>query len=188
MEHILRADPRVKSITAFVGEGSSRFHIVYAPKMPSKAYGQFIVNTISNHATEELLDEYTDKFAFYFPEAYVKFKQLDFNAGDAPVEVRLIGDDFEELKQQAGKLTDFLNAQDECLFVRTSFGDMLAGANIEINAAEAGRLGIQKPMVSMGLASGLTGSSISTLWEGDYAMPVCILPKNPFPLPKRTPG
>jgi multidrug efflux pump subunit AcrB len=181
MEHILRADPRVKSITAFVGESSPRFHIVYAPKMPSKAYGQFIVNTISNHATEELLDEYTDKYAFYFPEAYVKFKQLDFNAMEAPVEVRLVGDDFEELKQQAERLTSYFNTQDEYLFVRTSFGDMLAGANIEINAAEAGRLGIQKPLISMGLAAGLTGSSISTLWEGDYAMPVCILPENRQP-------
>jgi multidrug efflux pump subunit AcrB len=181
MEHILRADPRVKSITAFVGEGSPRFHIVYAPQMPSKAYGQLIVNTTSNHATEEILDEYTDKYAFYFPEAYVKFKQLDFNAVEAPVEVRFVGDSFEELKQQAEKLTDYLNTQGECLLVRTSFGGMVAGANIEINAAEAGRLGIQKPLVSMGLASGLTGSSISTLWEGDYAMPIRILPENRQP-------
>jgi multidrug efflux pump subunit AcrB len=149
--------------------------------MPSKAYGQFIVNTVSNRATEELLDEYTDRYAFYFPEAYVKFKQLDFNAVEAPVEVRLIGDDFGELKEQAERLTDFLHAQDECLFVRTSFGDMLAGANIELDAAEAARLGIQKPLVAMGLVLGLSGSSVSTLWEGDYAMPVCVIPEKTAP-------
>ena len=181
MEQILRQDPRVKSVTAFVGEGSPRFHVVYAPNMPSKAYGQFIVNTISNKATEELLDDYTNRYAFYFPEAYVRLKQLDFQAVQAPVEIRLIGDNFDELKQQAGILTDYLNAQDECLWVRTSFEEPLAGVKIELNPTEAGRLGIQKAMVALGVASGLTGSNITTLWEGDYALPVCIHPENTNP-------
>jgi multidrug efflux pump subunit AcrB len=182
MEYILRQDSRVKSVTAFVGEGSPRFHTVYAPNMPSKAYGQFIVNTVSNKATEELLDDYTNRYAFYFPEAYVRFKQLDFQAVEAPVEVRLTGDSFDELKQQAGKLMDYLHSQDECLWVRTSFEEPLAGARVELNPTEAGRLGIQKAMVAMGVASGLTGSNITTLWEGDYALPVRIKPENAKPV------
>jgi multidrug efflux pump subunit AcrB len=181
MEYILRQDSRVKSVTAFVGEGSPRFHTVYAPNMPSKAYGQFIVNTVSNKATEELLDDHANRYAFYFPEAYVRFKQLDFQAVEAPVEIRLIGDRFDELKQQAGKLADYLHLQDECLWVRTSFEEPLAGAKVELNPTEAGRLGIQKAMVAMGVASGLTGSSITTLWEGDYALPVCIQPEKNNP-------
>ncbi|MDR1644696.1 MAG: efflux RND transporter permease subunit [Tannerellaceae bacterium] len=182
MERILRHDPRVKSVTAFVGESSPRFHIVYAPNMPSKAYGQFIVNTISNRATEELLDEYTDRYAFHFPEAYVRFKQLDFQAVEAPVEVRLIGDDIDRLKQQGEKLTDYLASLDECLRVHTSFGEPLAGVKIELNPVEAGRLGIHKAMVSTGIALGLTGSNVTTLWEGDYAMPVYIRPENAKPV------
>jgi multidrug efflux pump subunit AcrB len=181
MEHILRRDPRVKSVTAFVGESSPRFHIVYAPNMPSKAAGQFIVNTVSNRATEELLDEYTDRYAFYFPEAYVRFKQLDFQAVEAPVEVRLTGDDIALLKQQGEKLTDYLASLDECLRVHTSFGEPFAGVKIELNPVEAGRLGIHKAMVSTGIALGLTGSNITTLWEGDYAMPVHIRPENTKP-------
>ena len=181
MENILRKDSRVKSVTAFVGEGSPRFHTVYAPNMPSKAYGQFIVNTVSNKATEELLDEYTNLYAFYFPEAYVRFKQLDFQAVEAPVEIRLIGDNFEELKQQAGILTDYLHSQEECLWVRTSLEEPLAGAKIELNPIEAGRLGIQKAMAAMGVASGLTGSSVTTLWENDYALPVRIQPEKSNP-------
>jgi len=106
---------------------------------------------------------------------------LDLQFLEAPIEIRLIGDNFDELKQQAEILTDYLHAQDECLWVRTSLDEPLAGAKVELNPMEAGRLGIQKAMVTMGIASGLTGSSITTLWEGDYAMPVCIKPekKNP---------
>ncbi|MDR1518353.1 MAG: efflux RND transporter permease subunit [Dysgonamonadaceae bacterium] len=177
LENILRADERVKSVSAFVGTSSPRFHLVYAPNMPSKAYGQFIVNTVSNKATEELLNEYTDKYAFYFPEAYVKFKQLDFQAIEAPIEVRLSGDDIDSLKTQAEKITDYLQSLDECMWVRTSFDAPVQAARIDLDLDETSRLGINKAIVSLGIASGLTGMKISDLWEGNYNVPVCIEPQ-----------
>jgi multidrug efflux pump subunit AcrB len=177
LENILRADGRVKSVTAFTGESSPRFHVVYAPNMPSKAYGQFIVNTVSNKATEELLDDYANTYAYYFPEAYVRFRQLDFQAVDAPVEIRLIGEDIESLKTQAEKLCNYLQSLDECLWVRTSFGSPVQGAKIDLNLDETSRLGINKTLVSLGISSGLTGMKISDLWEGGYAMPVYIEPE-----------
>ncbi|MDR1624555.1 MAG: efflux RND transporter permease subunit [Tannerellaceae bacterium] len=177
LENILRADERVKSVTAFVGESSPRFHVVYAPNMPSKAYGQFIVNTISNKATEEMLDDYTNNYAYYFPEAYVRFKQLDFQAVDAPVEIRLIGETIGSLKTQAEKISNYLQSLDECLWVRTSFDTPVQGAKIELDLDETSRLGINKALVSLGISSGLTGMKISDLWEGNYAVPVCIEPE-----------
>jgi multidrug efflux pump subunit AcrB len=181
LEKILRRDERVKSVTTFVGLSSPRFHVVYAPNMPAKTYGQFIVNTVSNEATIEILDEYTSRYAFYFPEAYVRFKQLDFQASDAPVEVRLYGDDVSELKEQGEKIAAYLNLHNEYLWVRTSFDQPLPGAKIELNPIEAGRLGISKATAELGIASGLTGMNISTLWEGNYAVPIHIQPDNTQP-------
>jgi multidrug efflux pump subunit AcrB len=178
MEHILRLDPRVRSVAAFVGTSSPRFHIVYAPNMPSKSYGQFIVNTVSNKATEELLDEYADRYAFHFPEAYVRFRQLDFQAVDAPIEIRFIGDNIGDLKTQADKICGFLQSLDECLWVRTSFDSPSSAINVTLNQAEAGRLGINKTLASLGIASGLTGMKITDLWEGSYAVPVAVKPEN----------
>ncbi|MDR0872450.1 MAG: efflux RND transporter permease subunit [Prevotellaceae bacterium] len=178
LEHILRADERVKSVSAFIGTSSPRFHVVYAPNMPSKAYGQFIVNTVSNEATEEMLDDYTNRYAFYFPEAYVRFKQLDFQAVDAPIEVRLIGENIDSLKAQAEKVENYLQSLDECLWVRTSFDAPVQGAKIELAPDETSRLGINKTLVALGISSGLTGMKISSLWEGNYAVPVCIEPES----------
>jgi multidrug efflux pump subunit AcrB len=177
LENILRADERVKSVSAFVGTSSPRFHVVYAPNMPSKAYGQFIVNTVSNRATEEMLDDYADKYAFYFPEAYVRFKQLDFQAVDAPIEVRLIGENTVSLKVQAEKIESYMKSLDECLWVRTSFDAPVYGVKIELDPNESSRLGINKTLVSLGISSGLTGMKITDLWEGNYAVPVCIEPE-----------
>lgn len=93
LSKILGKDQRIKSITSFIGTGSPRFQTSYAPKIGGPNFAQFIVNTESNEATEEILDEYTTKYAHYYPNAYVKFKQLDYQIGvDADVEVRLSGD------------------------------------------------------------------------------------------------
>ena len=181
VEHILQRDPRVLSITKFVGESSPRFHAVYAPNMPSKSFGQFIVNTTSAKTTVEMLTEYTDLYAFHFPEAYVKFKQLDFLAVAAPIEVRFYGENIEELKQQAEKLIDFLKPMDEFSWVRTNYEEVLAGARVELDPVEAGRLGIKKALVSMNLASNFGGMPITTLWEGDYALPVVLNSENRQP-------
>jgi len=181
MEQILRQDARVTSITAFKGESSPRFHFVYSPNMPSKAYGQFIVNTVSAHATEEILDEYSTRYAFSFPEAYVRFKQLDFQIAEYPVEFRFIGEDIEALKVQGEKMCHFLNSLDECLWVHTSFEDMQPAAQITLNPVESGRLGITRAATELALAQGLTGMDIATLWEGDYAMPVHLQPENTTP-------
>ncbi len=179
LEHLLRVDRRVKSVSAFVGTSSPRFHVVYAPNMPSKNYGQFIVNTISNKATEELLDDLTNKYAFYFPEAYVRFKQLDFQEVDAPIEVRFIGENINELKVQAEKTMQFLQSLDECLWVRTSFEAPSPVVSVELNQTEAGRLGINKTLASLGIAMATTGVKITDLWEGGYAVPVEIRSDNP---------
>ena len=181
LEQILQHDPRVTSITKFVGESSPRFHAVYAPNMPSKIFGQFIVNTTSADATVEMLTEYTDLYAFHFPEAYVRFKQLDFLAAVAPIEVRFYGENIEELKEQAEKLIDFLKPMDEFSWVRTNFEDMLAGVQVELDPVEAGRLGIKRALVSMNLASNFGGMPITTLWEGDYALSVVLNSENRQP-------
>ena len=177
LENILRADNRVKSVSAFIGTSSPRFNVVYAPNMPSKAYGQFIVNTVSNEATEEMLNDYANDYAFYFPEAYVRFKQLDFQAVDAPIEIRLIGENIDSMKTHAEKISNYLKSLDECSWVRTSFDAPVLSAKIELYPDETSRMGINKTLVSLGISSGLTGMKISNLWEGNYAVPVCIEPE-----------
>ncbi|MDR2086903.1 MAG: efflux RND transporter permease subunit [Dysgonamonadaceae bacterium] len=178
LENILREDRRVKSVTAFLGTSSPRFHFLYTPHIPAKNYAQFIVNTTSDKATEAMLDDYTNTYAFRFPECYIRFKQLDFQESDAPFEVRLVSDNIEELKLQAEQIEQYLREQDECLWVRTSFETPVQSTKIELNQEEMSRLGINKTLVSLGVSQGLTGMKISDVWEGSYQVPVCLVPQN----------
>jgi multidrug efflux pump subunit AcrB len=178
LENILLADSRVKSVSAFIGASSPRFHFLYTPHIPAKNYAQFIVNTVSDKATEQILDEYTNSYAFRFPECYVRFKQIDFQATDAPLEVRLASDNIADLKTQAEQIEKYLREQDECLWVRTSFEAPVQSIKIELNQEEMSRLGISKTLVSLGVSTGLTGMKIGDVWEGNYAVAVIMKPQN----------
>jgi multidrug efflux pump subunit AcrB len=177
MERILQQDSRVKSVSAFIGAGSPRFHFLYTPHIPAPNYAQFIVNTASGRATETMLDEYTNRYAFHFPECYMRFRQLDFQATDAPFEVRLVSDRIGDLKTQAEQLEQYLRGLDECLWVRTSFETPVQNIRIEPNPEEISRLGVNKALLSLGISMGLTGIKIGDVWEGDYSVPIRLKPQ-----------
>lgn len=100
---VLHDDARVKSVTSFVGCSSPRFQMSYAPQMAGKNYAQFIVNTTSVDDTEDILDQYADAWADRFPEAYVKFKQLDYQNVPS-LEFRFYGSDIDSLRAAADGL------------------------------------------------------------------------------------
>ncbi len=172
LEDMLRKDKRVKSITAFIGTSSPRFQTSYAPNLPAINYAQFIVNTHSNKETVELLNEYTPKYADYFPNAHVRFKQLAYEENAFPIGVRVVGDNISKIKTVADSLEVKLRKVQELTWVHTNFGTMLPGARINIHQQEASRLGISRSMIAANLAIDFNGFTLTTLWEGNYGMPV----------------
>lgn len=172
MQKILLKDKRVKSVTSFVGTSSPRFHTTYASNFPAKNYAQFIVNTTSNRTTEELLDEYSEKYADFFPNAHIRFKQLDYQAVAAPIEIRVSGDSLADLKLAADSLMNGIQKVDGLVWIRTNYEEMLPGMRVDIDPVEASRLGINKTVVAANLATRFDGVPLTTLWEKDYPLTV----------------
>ena len=175
LENILRKDGRVVSVTSFKGCASPRFHTAYAPQIAGTNYAQFIVNTTGIEATEELLDEYTPKYGDYFPGARVRFKQLSYSDAVYPVEVRLSGSDFGELKAQAEKLRDEMKKLPGLAQVHTDCNEPLASGDIVMKEDEAARLGVSNLAVESTLAMRYgSGMTVATVWEGDDGIPVVL--------------
>lgn len=175
LEHILRRDDRVVSVTSFIGMGSPRFHASYAPQVGGTNFAQFIVNTKGNDETEELLDEYADRYADYFPNAYVRFKQMDYNDATYPVEIRLSGDSIHDLLVAADTVMKHMYAQQGLKLIRTNYEEPLPGITVKPREVEANRLGINKTILSADLAIHFgDGVPMTTLWEGDYPVSVVL--------------
>lgn len=174
MEHVLRADPRVTSVTSFIGCSSPRFHATYAPQMAHKNYAQFIVNTTSEKNTLKLIREYGPKYEYHFPNAYVRFKQIDYQAVSNPVEVRFSGDDFDAMKSAADSLKLFLHTLPELTWVHSNMDETSQNIGVTLKGDEATRLGVTQSMLSLYLSSALGGQNLTNVWEGDYKVPVTL--------------
>ncbi|MBR5663263.1 MAG: efflux RND transporter permease subunit, partial [Bacteroidales bacterium] len=166
---ILKADSRVESVTAFLGMASPRFHMTYAPEpTPTNAYAQFIVITESDEATKEMMNEYSQKFENIFPIAQIRFKQMDYQIVNAPVEYYISGDDYDQLSIVADSIKAFMKRSPNLFFVHSDFDETEEVIEVELDMEEACRLGVTQSMLSVYLASSLSGSNIVSLWEGGY--------------------
>ncbi len=169
----LRADERVKSVTSFVGCSSPRFQMSYAPQIAGKNYAQFIVNTTSVDDTESILDEYADAWADRFPEAYVKFKQLDYQNVPS-LEFRFYGSDIDSLHAAADRLMARMRQMPELQWVHADYEDPRAIAEVRLNPVTASQLGITRTVVAANMALASGDVAVGSVWEGDYRLPVVL--------------
>lgn len=172
LQHVLLSDPRVKSVTSFVGTGAPRFHATYPPKTPSEKFAQIIVNTVSNKATESVLHEYERNYEHMFPNALVRFKQMDYQ-GVTPVAVTFKGASAEEMKPYADSLKNFMHGMSAQLkWIHSDCDEYLTVIDVCLDADEAARLGVNRTLTSLSLSGALEGSNVATIWEDGMKIPV----------------
>lgn len=176
---ILRRDERVISVATFHGMSSPRFQTTYAPQVGGPNYAQFIVNTTSDEATIELLNEYSPIYQDYFPGAYVKFKQLSYSNAKFPVEVRLSGLDHAKNQQAADTVMSIMRRIPGLTLVRPGAGSQLVAATVDPNSTQMARLGLNNTLLEMTLAMRYgSGIPMGTLWEGDYGISIVAKTQN----------
>ncbi len=172
---VLLADDRITSVTSFIGSGSPRFHGTYAPKLPGKNFAQMIVNTVSFDATEDVLREYRAEYENSFPNALIRFKQIDYQAVNAPIEVVFKGGNYEQMKPFADSLKNFMDTRPDLMaWVHTDIDDYQSVVTVSLDADEAARLGVNKTLLALNLAGTFDGLPIGTVWEGDTKIPVVL--------------
>ena len=174
LSKILRADERVVSVTSFIGQSSPRFHATYTPQTPAPNYAQLIVNTASSKATSQLLKEYSGRYENYFPNAYARFKQLDYQAAKNPLEVRLQGERWEDLAPYADSILQYMVQQPELQWVHSNYDNTTSSTRVVLKPDEATRLGITQTQLSLYLRQASQGTTITTLYEGSYGVPVVL--------------
>ena len=174
LARVLKQDKRVKAITSFVGMASPRFHVTYAPQMAAPNYGQFIVSTVSTQATEELITEYMPRYENAFPNAYCRFKQLDYQMVNNPVEIHIKGTDYALMEPIADSIKMFMSNIPEMTWVHIGSEETMQTIRIRLKEDEATRLGITQATLSMYLNSSLSGRAMTGIWEDGIKTPVVL--------------
>ena len=173
VQHVLEKDDRITGITGFIGCSSPRFMDAYAPQMAGKNYAQFIVNTKSDKATIELLSKYQPMLGEAFPNAYVKFKRLDY-LEVSELEYRFYGDNLDSLHVVAERLMERMRQMPELEWVHADYFQPYPIINVELDPVTSAQLGITRTTAQLALSATSCDLRVGQIWEGNYELPIVV--------------
>ena len=173
VQHVLEKDERIVGITGFIGCSSPRFMDAYAPQMAGANYAQFIVNTKSDKATLDLLAKYQPQLSEAFPNAYVKFKRLDFLEVNE-LEYRFYGDNLDSLHVVAERLMERMRQMPELEWVHTDYFQPYPIINVELDPVTSAQLGITRTTAQLALSTTSSDLRVGQIWEGNYELPIVV--------------
>ena len=139
--------------------------------MAGRNYAQFIVNTVSQEATLKLLAKYQPEWSESFPDAYIRFKRLDY-LEVSELEYRFYGDDIDALHNVGEQLMARMREMPEVEWVHSDFFTPYPIINIQLDPVISSQLGITRTTASLGLATMTSNLKVGEIWEGDYNMPI----------------
>ncbi len=173
VRHVLAQDEDVVGITGFMGCSSPRFMDAYAPQMAGKNYAQFIVNTTSDKATLRLLEKYQPMLGEAFPNAYVKFKRLDYLEVNE-LEYRFYGDNLDSLHVAAERLMERMRKMPELEWVHTDYYQPYPIINVKLDPVTSAQLGITRTTAQLALSATSCDLRVGQIWEGNYELPIVV--------------
>jgi multidrug efflux pump subunit AcrB len=172
---IMRKDERVVNLTTFYGSGSPRFHATFMPNFGGTHFAQFIVNTHSDKETQEMLDDYAHRYSYYFPEAQILFRQIEYSDHQYPVEVVVKGDNLDSLHVAVDSIHHRLSKNKDIDVLTTSFGTTGNRLEVTMKPEEANRIGMSKSLLSLNFALRYGGGiPVATIWEGDHELSITV--------------
>ena len=173
VQHALEKDERITGITGFIGCSSPRFMDAYAPQIAGNNYAQFIVNTKSDKATLDLLAKYQLQLSEAFPNAYVKFKRLDY-LEVSELEYRFYGDNLDSLHVAAERLMERMREMPELEWVHTDYLQPYPIINVELDPVTSAQLGITRTTAQLALSATSSDLRVGQIWEGNYELPIVV--------------
>jgi len=172
LEKALKKDTRIKTVTSFIGTSSPRFHTAYAPNMPSPDFGQLLINTTDNKATETVCRDFEKRYRNTFPNAHIKWKILALQPGKYPIEIRISGDSIADLREVEAKVDSIARPVEGLEWIRSDWEQKQQNVSVQLDRDKSTRMGYSKGLVATSLLIGLDGLPLTTVWEGDYPVGV----------------
>jgi multidrug efflux pump subunit AcrB len=174
-EHSEDGQPRkiLKSMTTFVGGGGPRFWFSVSPELQQLNYAQVIIEVNDKHDTNHLIGPLQKALDERVPGARVDVRQLDTGKPiTMPVEIRISGSDMAALRDEAEKVKSILRKTPFAQRVRDDWGEDIFTVKLQTDSDRANVAGITNQDVAASSATGINGSQLTVLREGDKQIPI----------------
>jgi multidrug efflux pump subunit AcrB/outer membrane protein TolC len=175
IEAVLGKEAQVRSYTSFLGESAPRFYYNVNPQIPAANYAQILVNTKSVKQTPRLVERLRKQLPDVAPEAKVFVKELQQGQIlEAPVEVRISGDDIATLETLGNQAGNILQHTPGATYIHSDWHEDAWQAGLNVREDVANRMGLTNGAIAQQLAAGFEGAPVTTFWEGDRGVNVVL--------------
>lgn len=179
VESVLGEHPRVTSVAAFIGRSAPHFYYNVPTITRAPHFAQLLVTTRSEADNAEVGAFVRSVAEDRLPGVSVIAAPLEQGPGSAaPIEVRLRGDDMEDLRQAAQTLGAALEKIEGTRSVRDNMSLGIPNVDLRVDDAAAAAYGIARGDVSDALFGTTRGYAVGSVRTGDDD-PVPVLLRSP---------
>ena len=174
IDSALKADARITGTVWVAGESAPAFYYnIVGNRQNAPEYAHGLVTTTSPAATAALLGPLQADLSEAFPQARVLVRGLVQGPPvDAPVELRLVGQDVQALRRAGNDIRTILLSVPALTQVRTQMEGTAPEVRVDVDEAAARLLGLSLGDVSAQLQAALEGVTGGALLEGTEELPV----------------
>jgi multidrug efflux pump subunit AcrB len=174
--HILRY------VTTWVGGGSPRFWFSVSPQPKQLNYAQVLVQLTDKEITPDFVAQVQPVLSARLPGVRCDYRQLQTNPINYPVEIRVVSQadvstaqsaqDIVELRRIASGVEDIVRSAPEADRVRNEWQRESFQVTLNVNPDRANLAGITNLDVANSATSAMSGTTVTTLQDGDKNIPV----------------
>jgi len=175
LERALQENPEVASVATYVGRAAPKFYynLLSRPSSPQRA--QLVAEATTFAAADRVIDWVGDLARRELPEANVVARRLEQGPPfGAPVELRVVGNDFGDLETGADLVLAELRKASGTRDVRHDLGQGVPTVRFEIDDAAAGRSGLTRADVALALLGRTLGAEIGQYRQGEDPVPILL--------------
>jgi outer membrane protein TolC len=122
-----------------------------------------------------LVERLREQLPDVVPEAKVFVKELQQGQIlEAPVEVRISGDDIATLETLGNQAENILQHTPGATYIHTDWHEDAWQVGVNVREEVANRMGLTNGVIAQQLAAGFEGAPVTTFWEGDRGVDVVL--------------
>lgn len=174
-EELLVSDENPDGIiswSSYIGEGPESYDLGYQPDEANSSYAHLLVNTSSAELNNTLISTIDDFVLRNFPNADIKVGPLGAGGGGIPIEIRVIGDDPDQLSMISESVKIKLSSISGTKNVKDDWGPKSKKFVIEIDQNRAQNAGITNQDIATSLQTVLSGFRTGEYREDDKSIPI----------------
>ena len=169
----LQQQPNVNRVFSFTGSSGPRFFYNMAENPNAPQTARLVIETSSYRDIDPVLNWMREQSQNRWPEVQVVARKIAQGPpAPAPVELRVIGSNRQELAQAVVQITQMLRDIPGTEFVRNDLGTGIPSLRVEVNDALADARGLNRVRVAEALATQTQGVVVGTYRAGEDPVPI----------------